>query len=45
MGSDHPFDMGMDDPLDRLRAALPPGPDLDAVRGGNAVALFDLKEH
>jgi len=44
MGSDHPFDMGVDDPLDRLRAALPPGPDLDAVRGGNAVALFDLEE-
>ena len=45
LGSDHPFDMGVDDPLARLRAALPPGPDLDAVRGGNAVALFDLKEH
>ncbi|MER6812933.1 amidohydrolase family protein [Spirillospora sp. NPDC000708] len=45
LGSDHPFDMGVDDPLDRLRAALPPGPGLDAVRGGNAVALFDLKEH
>jgi aminocarboxymuconate-semialdehyde decarboxylase len=44
LGSDHPFDMGVDDPLDRLRAALPDGPDLDAVRGGNAAALFDLND-
>ncbi|MCP9964843.1 amidohydrolase family protein [Actinomadura madurae] len=44
LGSDYPFDMGVEDPLDRLRAALPPGPVLDAVRGGNAAALFDIKE-
>jgi aminocarboxymuconate-semialdehyde decarboxylase len=44
LGSDHPFDMGVDDPLDRLRAALPDGPALDAVRGGNAAALFDLND-
>ncbi|WP_329089391.1 amidohydrolase [Actinomadura citrea] len=44
LGSDHPFDMGVDAPLDRLRAALPPGDELDAVRGGNAATLFDLKE-
>jgi aminocarboxymuconate-semialdehyde decarboxylase len=44
LGSDHPFDMGVDDPLDRLRAALPEGPALDAVRGGNALHLFDLKD-
>ncbi|GAA1822469.1 amidohydrolase family protein [Actinomadura chokoriensis] len=44
LGSDHPFDMGVPDPLARLRAALPPGPDLDAVRGGNAAALFDIEE-
>lgn len=36
--------MGVPDPLARLRAAVPPGPDLDAVRGGNAAALFDIKE-
>jgi aminocarboxymuconate-semialdehyde decarboxylase len=44
LGSDYPFDMGVADPLERLRAALPPGPGLDAVRGGNAAALFDIKE-
>jgi aminocarboxymuconate-semialdehyde decarboxylase len=44
LGSDHPFDMGVPDPLARLRAAVPAGPDLDAVRGGNAAALFDIKE-
>lgn len=44
LGSDHPFDMGVPDPLAGLRAAVPPGPDLDAVRGGNAAALFDIKE-
>ena len=44
MGSDYPFDMGVPDPVDRLRAALPPGPGLDAALGGNAAALFDIKE-
>ena len=44
MGSDYPFDMGVPDPLDRLRAAVPPGPGLDSVRGANAIALFDLKD-
>jgi aminocarboxymuconate-semialdehyde decarboxylase len=42
LGSDHPFDMGVDDPVERLRAADLPPPEYDAVRGGNAVALFDL---
>jgi aminocarboxymuconate-semialdehyde decarboxylase len=42
LGSDHPFDMGVDDPVQRIAAALSPGPDLDAVRGTNAAALFDL---
>lgn len=40
LGSDYPFDMGVDDPLDRLEAA---GFDLattDAVRGGNALRLL-----
>ncbi|WP_310739591.1 amidohydrolase family protein [Microbispora sp. H10830] len=44
LGSDHPFDMGVEDPLDRLRAALPAGDAFDAVRGGNALHLFDLKD-
>jgi aminocarboxymuconate-semialdehyde decarboxylase len=42
LGSDYPFDMGVDDPVERLRAADLPPPEYDAVRGGNAVALFDL---
>ncbi|NUO99192.1 MAG: amidohydrolase [Nonomuraea sp.] len=41
LGSDFPFDMGDPDPLAALRAA---GLDTDAVRGGNAVRLFDLKD-
>ncbi|GAA3617511.1 amidohydrolase family protein [Nonomuraea rosea] len=45
LGSDHPFDMGVEDPLDRLRAALPDQAGYDAVSGGNAVRLFRLKEH
>ncbi|MEW2357109.1 amidohydrolase family protein [Spirillospora sp. NPDC029432] len=45
LGSDHPFDMGVPDPLDRLRAARLPESEYDAIRGGNAAALFDLKEH
>lgn len=42
MGSDHPFDMGVDDPVARVRGALPEGPDRDAVLGANAAALFGL---
>jgi aminocarboxymuconate-semialdehyde decarboxylase len=39
LGSDFPFDMGVEDPVDRLRAAQL-GPDAEeAVRGGNAAAL------
>ncbi|MFV2195001.1 amidohydrolase family protein [Nocardiopsis sp. LOL_012] len=42
LGSDHPFDMGTDTPLDALRAAgLDPGA-LTAIGGANAAALFDL---
>ncbi|WP_223166418.1 amidohydrolase family protein [Nonomuraea sp. SYSU D8015] len=45
LGSDFPFDMGDPDPLAALRASGLP-PDLcDAIRGGNAVRLFDLKDH
>ncbi|MFJ8539720.1 amidohydrolase family protein [Streptomyces sp. NPDC093591] len=42
LGSDFPFDMGTDDPLDALRAAGLPDHDFHAVRGGNAAALLDL---
>jgi aminocarboxymuconate-semialdehyde decarboxylase len=42
LGSDFPFDMGADDPLDALRAADLPDADFHSVRGGNAAALLDL---
>jgi predicted TIM-barrel fold metal-dependent hydrolase len=42
LGSDFPFDMGTDDPLDALRAAGLPEHDFHAVRGGNAAALLNL---
>ncbi|MGP4025934.1 amidohydrolase family protein [Actinomadura sp. 3N407] len=44
LGSDHPFDMGSDDPLGDLRAAGLPPDDVDAIGGANAVALFSLKD-
>ncbi|CAM5556958.1 amidohydrolase family protein [Streptomyces aurantiogriseus] len=40
LGSDFPFDMGTEDPLDALRAADLPDADFHAVRGGNAAALL-----
>ncbi|MCX5129437.1 amidohydrolase family protein [Streptomyces sp. NBC_00347] len=40
LGSDFPFDMGTDDPLDALRTARLSHADFDAVRGGNAAALL-----
>jgi aminocarboxymuconate-semialdehyde decarboxylase len=44
LGSDHPFDMGSDDPVAALRAAGLDDETFHAVRGGNAAALFDLKD-
>ncbi|MFG2084737.1 amidohydrolase family protein [Spirillospora sp. NPDC048824] len=44
LGSDHPFDMGSDDPLGDLRAAGLAPDDVDAIGGANAVALFSLKD-
>ncbi|MCR3750709.1 amidohydrolase family protein [Lentzea californiensis] len=44
LGSDFPFDMGTEDPVAALRAAVLNEPDFDAVRGGNATALLNLKE-
>ncbi|MFJ3445747.1 amidohydrolase family protein [Streptomyces sp. NPDC086081] len=40
LGSDFPFDMGNEDPVDALRAAGLTDSDFHAVRGGNAAALF-----
>ncbi|MCD2191888.1 amidohydrolase [Actinomycetospora endophytica] len=39
LGTDHPFDMGVDDPLARLDAAGLPAADRDAIAGGTAAAL------
>ncbi|MFG1681224.1 amidohydrolase family protein [Nonomuraea sp. NPDC049269] len=44
LGSDFPFDMGEPDPLAALRAAGPDSTTFDAIRGGNAIRLFDLKD-
>jgi aminocarboxymuconate-semialdehyde decarboxylase len=40
LGSDFPFDMGVDDPVDRLEAAGLDPATTDAIRGGNAVRLL-----
>ncbi len=40
LGSDYPFDMGVDDPVDRLEAAGFDGPTTAAIRGGNALRLL-----
>ncbi|MET9226170.1 amidohydrolase family protein [Lentzea sp. NPDC003310] len=45
LGSDFPFDMGTDDPLEALRGAALSEPDFHAVRGGNAAALLTLEEN
>jgi len=42
LGSDYPFDMGVDDPVDRLVAAGLHPADEQAVRGGNARHLLGL---
>jgi predicted TIM-barrel fold metal-dependent hydrolase len=40
LGSDYPFDMGVDDPVDRLLAAGLDDATVAAVRGGNAARLL-----
>ncbi len=40
LGSDYPFDMGVDDPVDRLTAAGLDDDTVTAIRGGNAVRLL-----
>jgi predicted TIM-barrel fold metal-dependent hydrolase len=42
LGSDFPFDMGVEDPVDRLEAAGLDIATTDAVRGGNAARLLGL---
>jgi aminocarboxymuconate-semialdehyde decarboxylase len=42
LGSDYPFDMGVEDPVDRLSAAGLSATDEEAIRGGNAVRLLGL---
>lgn len=44
LGSDYPFDMGVEDPVDRLEAAGFDGPTTDAIRGGNAARLLGLEQ-
>ncbi len=40
LGTDHPFDMGIDDPVARLDAAGLIAADRTAVAGGNALDLL-----
>lgn len=40
LGSDYPFDMGVDDPVDRLVAAGLDDATVTAIRGGNAARLL-----
>lgn len=42
LGSDYPFDMGVEDPVDRLEAAGFDPATTDAIRGGNAARLLGL---
>ncbi|NQX03408.1 amidohydrolase [Rathayibacter sp. VKM Ac-2856] len=42
LGSDYPFDMGVEDPVGAAREALE-GAALEAVLGGNAAALFGVE--
>jgi predicted TIM-barrel fold metal-dependent hydrolase len=42
LGTDHPFDMGVTDPVARAEAAGLPAADLTAILSGNAATLFGL---
>ncbi|WP_300613093.1 amidohydrolase family protein [Trebonia sp.] len=44
LGTDYPFDMGVTDPVERVRAAGLPAAGIAAVLSGNAAALFTLTE-
>jgi predicted TIM-barrel fold metal-dependent hydrolase len=43
LGSDYPFDMGVEDPVDRLEAAALDPAATEAIRGGNAARLLGLE--
>ena len=43
LGSDYPFDMGVEDPVERLEAAGLDAATTDAIRGGNAARLLGLQ--
>jgi len=45
LGTDYPFDMGVEDPVRRLDAAALTGPDRAAIAGRNAIRLFGLVAH
>jgi len=44
LGSDFPFDMGVEDPVDRLEAAGFDATTTDAIRGGNAMRLLGVPQ-
>jgi hypothetical protein len=43
LGSDYPFDMGVEDPVDRLEATGFDPATTDAIRGGNAARMLGLE--
>ncbi|WP_235500957.1 amidohydrolase family protein [Agreia sp. Leaf244] len=45
LGSDYPFDMGLEDPVGRLEMAGVPADAIEAIRGTNAAALFSIDRH
>ena len=44
LGSDYPFDMGVEDPVERLTAAGLTSADQQIIQGVNAARLFGIKE-
>ena len=44
LGTDYPFDMGIPDPVTRLRAANLPAPDTSRILSTNAATLFGLDD-
>jgi aminocarboxymuconate-semialdehyde decarboxylase len=44
LGSDYPFDMGVEDPVERLKAAGLTPADQQAIQSDNAARLFEIKE-
>ena len=45
LGSDYPFDMGLEDPVGRLEMAGVPADAIEAILGTNAAALFSIDRH